>query len=319
MKKEIIVFVLVALLFSCSKEDVLTPSYSDRNWFAVEDNPNDPLANKIYQIYKKSGIPIFYHDLIGTEERGYDANGEPIVFEMRLDLNYSITGGPTAPTPKKFTLSEDKTAIMEGVKFVDEYLLPLVPKQFYMHSILLLNELYEQPYENGKKTSFIAHGAMNTFAIADVELIAAMSAEQKEAHANKILTMLAVNHLYGNVDDEIQKFYKVSYDPVKQWNFYTMMVQVPRYPGYKSLDPARWEVYGFLDYDRSYRVIDESADLATWIYKIVAQKDDIEDFVEAVLSYTESEFTVKYNEYPRVMEKYKIMRKKVSEMGFKVN
>ncbi|MFI3316447.1 MAG: hypothetical protein SNF93_02565 [Rikenellaceae bacterium] len=90
MYKKILYFAIsIALFVACNKEEELSPSGYDLNWYALEESDN-ALDQLRYQIYSAMGVTIFYNDVIGTQERGTDFSGNPIIYEEVLDPNYAI-------------------------------------------------------------------------------------------------------------------------------------------------------------------------------------------------------------------------------------
>lgn len=91
MKKIYLLLSLAALLFgACGENDNdFTPSNGERNWLIVEDNPNDPIDHQRYLIFQETGIPIYYNDTIGSEERYSYATGDPYTYYEVLQVFYS--------------------------------------------------------------------------------------------------------------------------------------------------------------------------------------------------------------------------------------
>ena len=46
----LILLVVCGFMLACEEEE-LTPSRTDRNWFLIEDDPNNPLTHLRYLIY----------------------------------------------------------------------------------------------------------------------------------------------------------------------------------------------------------------------------------------------------------------------------
>lgn len=319
MKKYSIFIILAVFILSCKKESILEPSLKDINWFEIVDDPQDPLKHKAYNIYKEIGLPIFYNDLLGTENRGVDANGNPIIFEKRLDINYTISGSTVAPIQKQFVLLEDEKDIDAGLDFVKNNLFKTIPKTFFLYSVFLVDSLYEQQYAGGQKKTSLCHKGLNTFVIANIKDLSNMNDEEKLLFNNKLLTYLAINYISKESNEDIEKFQKVSYDPIKGWFYYGMAVQVPNYPGFKCLPPDKWEVYGFLDYDHAkYSNVKTEPDIKKWRYYLPSKEVDIEKYIEAVFNIPEDEFNTKYESHPLVISKYKLMKKILSDIGFSI-
>ncbi len=320
MKYHILLLVMVFFATGCSEEDDLQPSYSDVEWFVLQDNLDDAVQHAAYGVYSTWGIPVFCNDTIGSQERGLDHNGNPIVYYKVLDLNYNLNNPTNAFSinAKHISLIRDEADKLAGIKFVDEVLLPNVPEIFYIQSILLLDSIYEQQYVGGAKSMKAVHQAMETLAVADIPVIANMSQAEKIERANEIITYLAIKYLAKNPSSEIETFKKVSYDPATQRSYYGRNVRTPNYPGESCLAPARWEVYGFLDYSRDNYPYVTDPDITKWRYRIVKEDEDIEDYIMAVVSYSKAEFEGMYAEYPMVLEKFLIMRGVMESIGFEL-
>ena len=321
MKYYILLLGILFFVTGCSKENDLTPSPAGKNWFRLEDDSADRVQHAAYEVYTEWGIPVFCHDTIGSEERGTDHDGNIIVFHKVLDLNYNMNNPANlnSVTNKKRILIRDETDRLAGIKFVDEVFLPEVPDGFYIQSILLLDSLYEQEREGGEKKMLKMHQGMETLAVADIPLIADMSVEEQVERAGEIITYMTLNFLAKNPSDRLTDFKRVSYDPTTQRSFYEMSVRAPYYPGDLScLEPAHWETYGFLDFDRSkYHYIDGS-EIGSWYYTLGGEDADVEDFVMAAVSYRENDFKAEYADYPKVLEKFAIIREILGEIGFKL-
>lgn len=319
--KYYILFLGVLFFFTgCNKENDLEPSYADAEWFVLQDNPDDMVQHTAYGIYANWGIPVFLNDTIGKQERGIDHNGKPIVYYKVLDLNYNLNNPANMNSiqAKHISLIQDDADKLAGIEFVDKMLLPHMPEVFHVQSILLLDSIYEQQYAGGAKNMKKVHQAMETLAIADIPVIADMSVKEKENRANEVLVYLAINYLAKNSSVDLETFKRVSYDPVNQRSYYKMQVRTPYYPGYVCLSPARWEVYGFLDFDRSKYFYITDADVNQWYYTLGDENADIEDYIMAVISYTNEDFEAEYVEYPMVIEKFRIMRGIVKSIGFEL-
>ena len=87
MKYYILMIGMLFLLAGCGKENGLEPSFLEEEWFVIKDNPDDPLRHAVYNVYSEWGVPVFYNDTIGRQDRGIDRTGNPVTFYRLLDLN----------------------------------------------------------------------------------------------------------------------------------------------------------------------------------------------------------------------------------------
>ena len=58
--------------------------------------------------------------------------------------------------------------------------------------------------------------------------------------------------------------------------------------------------------------------LAVGIIHLGGEDADVEDFVMAAVSYRENDFKAEYADYPKVLEKFAIIREILGEIGFKL-
>lgn len=147
----------VFLLSGCYKENDLDPSYHDMNWFVLEDS-DDPLDHARYLVYKEYGIPIFFNDTIGSQERGVDAFGNPVIYYEVLHPDYTILSMVRRTT---YELCREKDHQMEGVKFIRDRVMPeLISPVFYPRCFLLVNKLTLSNVKSYETNSF--RGMMTT-------------------------------------------------------------------------------------------------------------------------------------------------------------
>lgn len=302
----------------CEKEKQPEPSYLEQDWFTITDNPDDPLQHRVYELFSEWGIPVFYNDTIGRQERGTDLSGNPVIFHRRLDLNYNLNNPENAFSlkAKHISLITEKEDILAGIEFVDKKLLPVIPPQFYIHSILLVDSLYEKEY--GTIYPLSAYRGMEALAIADVPAIAKMTEDKQKNRVNEIAIYLTINYLANHESEDLVAFRQESYDPALEKSIYGLEACKPRYPGYLCVKPDRWEVYGFLDYDHSRSASITDPDPANWYYRLVKEEEDIETFIMAVLSQDENDFMIEYAAYPKVLKKYQLIRNLLTTIGFKL-
>ena len=53
MRNTIYLVVMLLFLAGCEKEDVLTPSKEDRDWFVITNDSDAPVDKAIYALYEK--------------------------------------------------------------------------------------------------------------------------------------------------------------------------------------------------------------------------------------------------------------------------
>lgn len=299
MKYFVWAFLLCCVAAGCGKEDELTPSYADRDWFTVKDS-EDPIGHSLFLLYDKYGIPVYVNDTIGEEDRGVDYYGNPIKYYYVLDMNYTV-GAPVVDysmQERKYTLmsKEEQT---EVINFMDEILMPALPEGMHFNSILLTDSLYEMRTVgiSAVRNDLDVYEGVMTLAIGQGAKIAKMTPEEREVQKGAILKTLLMNHLE---ETQLTEFYAVSAD------YYEKMVNINDPSG---LNQADCRYYGFLDYGMKVPGINDR-------YKNVAKAADLEDYVLAYIQYAEEDFLEEFAAFPLVLEKYGLMKKVMEELGY---
>ncbi len=314
MSRVVCIFLLLFVLGACSEEDALTPSGKDKDWFVIEDDSDSPVDKAIYAFYEKWGVPIFYNDTIGYDtEVMYD--GETDTLYKVLNINYTINSQGNNVVNKYFSLVKEQDALLAGVKFLDQYLYPQMPEIFHQTSLFLVDSLYESQYVGYVSMVYpsIFQG-METLVIGNIPAMMDLPESQLRDTANRFIQYLTVSYLNSQNPDGIEDFYQISSDPQTERSYYETEVRQPYYPGDYCLEPARWEEYGFLDYDRDkYASIE--GDMETWYYSLPNQETDLENFVMAILEYSTEEFELQYVQYPKVVDKFLLLKEILIKMG----
>ena len=92
MKKIIIAaLAVISLTTACSDEEETLFTDYDKNWFVIDDNPADPAQHAAYEFYRDFGVPVFYNDTIGSQQR-VDLWGNTYTHYETLTLSYAMGG-----------------------------------------------------------------------------------------------------------------------------------------------------------------------------------------------------------------------------------
>lgn len=63
MKQIGLYILLICLLLACLKEDGITPGIGFENLYTIQDDPNDSIQHKRYELYTTYGVPVFFNDI----------------------------------------------------------------------------------------------------------------------------------------------------------------------------------------------------------------------------------------------------------------
>lgn len=287
----------VFLFSSCYKENDLKPSYFDKDWYILEDSEN-PLDHERYLVFKEFGVPIFYKDTIGSQPRGEDAFGEPVVYYEVINPNYTIG---TMFNRIKFEFSEETGDLMEGVKFIKERILPeLISPELHPRCFLLAKKVtisglltYEANCVRGMMTTLVSL----------VEKLKDMSENELHSLAMEVVGEQVGAYLVDRQQSDLAAFLDVSRKEVNpNGSLYTV-----RLTGNSTPKKAPVENFGFLSVDRTEL---NNANVCMTI----SESRDVMDYATAVYMNDDAAFEEKYKDYPYVLKKYGLMKKVVADM-----
>ena len=298
MKKNNFLYILfLSVLFTaCDKEDHLTPSKVGKDWFTLEDS-NDPVDHAIYQFYTETGIPVFYNDTIGEETR-FDHWGNSYTHYEILQFRSSSLGGTETPNPFSSYELCPKEDVVDGLEFLREEIVPVLPESIKINSFLLLKSL--TPW-NPAVVSNEAFKGLNTVLVSRVSELKDMSDAERLKMKGAIFNAVLATPV-SSYTEELAAFYQATRGCYTEnlyycsgWNFYNR---------YGFSDPR---TVGFLKdpnpYDYSY---------------FPTETQDVGMYIKAIFTYTPEEFEALYGTFSVVMTKYEIMKTVLRDIGVSI-
>ncbi|MCR9011875.1 hypothetical protein [Gabonibacter chumensis] len=293
MKIRLLFWCCVLILFwSCSDDDSGT-MHELTNWFEIQDNPNDELQHLAYLIYKDTGIPIFYNDTIGCEQRGVNADGTPYYYYEILDGRYTLSG--TANLTYK--ISPNRNKIKLGLELLRDQVIRRLPKRVRVNSFLLVDTIYLN--DNRKKIELNVYRSMMTTLVGKIICIDKMTDQDKDIWAAEILSTSVAAYMINNTGNELDEFYAVirsipsgNEPPDPTFANYGMFIYTMGEP-----EPSH-EDFGCLS----------SVPTGSYGFTLPKREKDLNDYIMAYYSWKESDFLEKYKNYPKVLEKYQWLR-----------
>ena len=285
-------------LFGCGDDDNLSPSDLDGDWYVLTDS-EDPLDHLRYTVFQTYGVPVFYNDTIGSQNRGTDYAGLPIIYYEILNPNYSIE---SSTEYAKYELSYDREAITTGVEFIRDEVLPrLVSSKLYPRSFLLMNKLTLNA--SASSASLLheecAYRGMMTSCVSLVEEIGGMTDAEIKRMACEIVAEEYTTYFMENAFSLLEAFPNVCRAEVTSVNLYSLSLTSSSTPPYV----ADLKEYGFLSYNKESQYAPASKRVTT-----VTERMDVVDYVTEVLMEDDEAFETKYGSYEYVMKKYKLMK-----------
>ena len=270
----------IAFLTSCSEEETSFPDY-EQDWFQIADS-SDPAQHAAYEFFKQYHIPIFFNDTIGTQQR-VDVFGHEYTYYKTLTLNAAIGGGQSSYGDAFYNtfIYADRAVLPDAIRYLSTQLMPQIPSFLHIHSILLVEGI------NGSNDD--VYVGLNTLIITKASLLASYQAEQTKKLRAVVLRSFIGKKLTGDItyEEGLKRFYGVSraiYEAHDVYNYSTWYFNANNMPGC-PFDPYDWSVQA---------------------------KDKVnKEWQRAVLAYftyTDAEFRAMYEAYPRVMEKWEIIK-----------
>lgn len=324
MKKLLIISALI-LAFGCKKEAALEPSNYDKNRLIVHDS-EDPIDHRIYEIYKDTGIPIFYNDSVSSEERMTPA-GVKYMYTERLKVFYRPGSTPPRPATNNFILVDevDKDTLKHILGYLQTKLLPMIPAGFHVPSILLVKTLRtsnDPSTPTGALTSL--YGGFNTIVISKAVSYYNMSVNAKKTFENELITIMVANNMTERYADWLAKeFYSITENKAGTIVVYTVE-EKPKWLALKVdycdkfkpvLTPSTAIFYG-LGFIREGDDVNNASRPERM--QLPKKSEDLKMFINDCFFVPKAEFTEKFKDYDVILRKYSAIREKLLEMGFKL-
>lgn len=308
--KKIFLFAIAALslMTACTEDETDFIDY-DKNWFVIEDNTADAAQHAAYEFYKDFGIPVFYNDTIGSQER-VDLWGNKYTHYETLTLAYAIGGSLTAysdPSITSYTLC-DKSCGPKAIEWLRKEVMPSIPKAAHIHSILLVENLDSR--EHGK---YAFHG-VNAIVIGNASRLGQMDDAEAKTCKGAILRAALTDLIFnsGLYNEQMKKFGEVSTSlDEKAYNLYT-------YGSWKQDAQGNW----YQDKPDIYALGFMGVSASNPYYTPADAQADFLMFFEKLLTTTEAEFDATltadgkaFSEYEPIMQKKKIVLGILKDLG----
>lgn len=291
--------IILLSCFSCEKEDSLQPNAPLPNLFDVAEGATTPTSELRRKFHEETGCYLLFTDTLKHEYIGTDVYGNPLYNTELIDLSYGITSA--ADWVFSFTYLSDYEKQKEAVELVKTYILPVLNKNYYPYSFLLIDNFISYVYwrEEGDSYGYWSADAEQDFYFGPRTLAISISLLQKEPEefAKKMVKSTVQKYLTG---DKLQEFYAPGMEYYAKGFFYGY-----EYGFYSEEDFIRET--GILSY--YYDDWDES-------FSVDGMTDDLEVYLTAILEGSEEDFKAEYDSYPLVIKRYNMLKQLLIEGGF---
>lgn len=303
-------FLLAGVLFAvgCRKEKAPAPSKLDKNYFVIEDNPNDPVDHAIYEFYKSTGIATFYTDSIYKKRVSREGEIPERFTYIKLTFNYAPLGNSNVYSK----LLSSRANIQSLLNLMETEMIPKLPSASIIPSILLLDSFSNHQIKNIQIShGFTAIYGFNTVGI-KVEDVGMMNNGERKMYTASILAGIAVRRLNDLYTGQLQRdFFSISRAATKNtipMDIYTgapwlLLLPPGSEPPPQSIGLLFYPIfdYPFGDYPN-----------------MPVEDDDLRAFITAVFYYNVQEFTDLHQHETLVLQKFSMIRSMVKDAGFKI-
>lgn len=286
-----IFFILLCLTCgSCKKESVPPTSEKENDPFSRKDDPSNAIVHHIYDLYKTTGVPVFYSDTVQP--------GTPPVL---LNVGYSITGDDNKLA---FRYLKNETDVQAGLDFISARLLPKLGNQLKPYSILVADSIllnyYFDPGSGFEYFNYTdVYQGFRTLVIGGIPKLNTMQPAEVAIFCTKIFKAILLSKV--RLQPAINDFYQASQ------NFYGRPVSGFEDNGY-FLPYQEKEYYGFLS----------QGDEGSTYYRNPDKDSDVDQYLTMILSKSDAQIQSEYGSYNLVINKYNILRKIITDLGFKL-
>lgn len=336
------------LVFSCEKETIESSDEIYINYFEIKnDNPDDPVEKVRYEIYEKYGVPVFFNDTIAKVFVKMSPTGDSVFRYERVDMNWTYYNNTSGTYRYEYTYYTTDAEKLKALDLVRDYLEiasePLRPYCFLATKLTskieirtggdLLGPWNTGGYEIGYRALLL----QNLDAIRPVDYPLLPTKMRKMMITNKLKNYKKELDEFESASDK--KWYGVYWeDPVPDglgvvWDSSHVMKRYNSSGIYQrdekiKLSPDR-VTYQYLARDyplespESLESLRQNARAKMGVFGFVGYKNtsvltygrtqELDVFLEEILTTNREEFTRRWGTSPLVMKKYNILYEIIKE------
>lgn len=294
------------LLAACQKEEELTPSDMQSNWFAPDASAMDEESVLRRTFYDETGCFLLFSDTLRKEYQGTDGNGNPYYRVETLAPEWNMTSTSKDRLDFEYLETmEQKQAVYDFLKnYLVRYIAGLNP-----FAVLAVNnmDLYTADYGFYEYSSSpMLYTNTRCFIFNVSSLWAAVTEDEKADIAKDICCEMVV--ATWNVNWKNPYIYNGS--ALTNDFFYYNNLNYDYRKSYAGIPPGLGDEY--------LSMLNEIGFLVnTHETKCPTAKEDAVSYIKAILGMTEVEFKEKYGKYSIIMKKYNTLKPLLGNTGIK--
>lgn len=240
---------LACLLLACQKEDGITPGTGFENLYTIQDDPNDSIQHKRYELYTTYGVPVFFNDTIGKVFVKTDVNGDSVFRYETLDLNWAFSGTNSGSVTYQVTRLTDPGLMMKSLRFA-EIFLKNSQQALYPYALWLTEKCYQLSSAGVEQKEIISRYRNLMFSwinqINEEDML-----EKAAGYRNEIVKLKVQNY-----SDELNAFNNMLDESLydKNWGEFYPDERIPYWRNSASLQSwFPWPLVEEWEQDSSYR------------------------------------------------------------------
>lgn len=294
---------LLSAAVACRKEDDITPEAAAPNLFYPDAAATDEYSQLRRDFYAETGCYLLFNDTLKHEYTGTDRYGNPLYSTELLDLPYGVTSS----VQWKFVLnySTNIQQARQAAEIVKKDILSAMDERYHPYSFLLVKDFMTYTYmiEEGEPNGYWSGpNSVETYYIGERAILMSIDAllKDKEALKTKFLRRLLDKQLTTTVLKDFYASGEAYYGKQETGDF---------------IDEDDFIMQtGILAFEALQGV---GNDFLT--FYVESKTADLKIYLDNLLLGQEEEFLTEYAEYPIVLEKFRLLKKIVIDLGFHIN
>ncbi|ERJ59027.1 hypothetical protein [Sphingobacterium paucimobilis] len=294
MRLKLTIYLIISFsLIGCQKEKQLSPNTTVQNLFAVSDDATDVESVLRRNFFKEENTYLLFTDTLEKKYLGQDAYGDDSWFVERVNIDYSINNTGDMGRVTVFPKMVQK---QEAVNFLKNHILSHLGQPLRPYSFLLSDsyDIYDSYRDTWKKYN-IKTGLRCI--VLSLGTVLQQDESQQKIYVDEVLLEIMKAALSKQDETVLSTFYSYS-------------------NAYYSLDKEYDLGWPIELNDHKVREIGFLKDISR--YYLPSEKQDLEAFLQQVLSVKRTDFLNTYGAYPLVLAKYDILTEIVTDLGFKL-
>lgn len=297
-------FLLMAAIqfTACSEEEALTPSGSNDDFFSVPADATDPESVLRRNFYEETGIHLLFSELLRSTVVGVDDDGNDIVRNETIDFRWSLTSYNDGLEYEGGYITDYD----EQKKVVDLFNSEILPhikgSSLSPYSVLLFSSLEGRESSWKPMADLYTLSCWRCLGINTGGWIEATSQDERDVYTASICKDI-VSMRFSAYSDVAKPWMDISEELERAYIVDVIGDDWDR-------DITKIYELGYMEYDddwndRLYRD------------RLPYSDDDFEAYFDAIFDRDETDFEAEFGQYPKIMEKYRLMKSLIESTGYK--